>query len=342
MKKLITYAVSALVVLAVAFAPVAYSADITQTASAVLKNMPRIQFFDQMNNAMNALTVTDIPAIIAALNAGGTDWSIDSAGSGTFTEHLYTPGTATAKAVATRVNLLVIGEASGTAAYGFSSASNLTYGVMMSFGRTTPAAATYSPGGFDSALEVRYINRLTNNAAVSGRGAHIKAKNYTSGTVGGLEGLFVEAVGDGTESSSVVLKLGTDASTIIYGIDMDLCETFTTADIRYSNGAITKNVDANTLRTTESVIDNVGSLQDDGVQVVVGNHATTRLAIDRGTCTNSQVVAFASWFTAVPSIVIGAAESTTTVPYFSSPTTNGFTAAGEAGKSLRWVAVGTR
>lgn len=295
--------------------------------------------------ASDDLNVTDDAVIGDSLTVAGSVWTDDVAGSGTFTENLYQPGVAVAKPVATRDALLVIGEASGTTAYGFDSASNLTYGVMMSFGKTRPAAASYSPGGFDSALEVRAINRMTNNSAYSMRGAHIKAKNYTSGTVGGLEGLFVEAVGDGTETASSVLKLGTDASTIIYGIDMDLCETPTTADIRFSNGALVKNGDANTLTITEAVMNHVGALQDDGVQVVVGNHATTRLALDRGTAaTNGQVVAFATWFTGVPTVVVGynAAETTNTTAYPASVTTNGFTVVCQPTKTVNWVACGPR
>jgi hypothetical protein len=281
-----------------------------------------------------------------SLTVGDATWTVDAAASGTFTENVILPGTATAKAVATRDTLLGIGDVSGTTAYGFSSASNLTYGVMMSFGRTKAAASTYSPGGFDSPLEVRYINRMTNNAACSGRGAHIKAKNYTSGTVGTLEGMFVEAVGDGTETDSSVIEMGTDSSTILYGIDMDQCSTFTTADIRYANGAITKNVDANTLRTTELVIDNVGSLQDDGIQVVVGNHATTRLGVEYGTAaTNTKPVSFTMKFTAAPMVICGYDVAVTTnlfVAYPSSVTTNGFTVNCQGTKTANWFAIGPR
>jgi predicted nuclease of predicted toxin-antitoxin system len=43
--------------------------SITQTADAIPKNLPRIQFYDKINDALYDLTVTDIPALIAANNA---------------------------------------------------------------------------------------------------------------------------------------------------------------------------------------------------------------------------------------------------------------------------------
>jgi len=52
-----------------------FAADISQTASAVEKNLPRIEFYKQVNDAMYQITQVDLPAIIAKLNAVDGVWS---------------------------------------------------------------------------------------------------------------------------------------------------------------------------------------------------------------------------------------------------------------------------
>jgi hypothetical protein len=145
-------------------------------------------------------------------------------------------------------------------------------GGYFSIGRPVAAAANWSGGTFDTGLRSVAINRATNDAAYGLRGAYVKAKNYTSGTIGGLEGLFIEAVGDGTEDNgeAIVLKLGTDNSTVDYGIDMDLI-TADVADIRLQNGALIYNSSSSLLTITEATVDVVGALtastirSDDGM-----------------------------------------------------------------------------
>jgi hypothetical protein len=129
--------------------------------------------------------------------------------------------------------LFAIGDVTGTTAYGFGDPAAPTTGVMACFGRTAVATGTQT----DTALDVRAINKLVNTGSNTIQGAYIKAKNYSTGTVGTVKGLFVEVVNDGT-------------ATTVLGIDIGSDGTVPTADIRFSNGqyfvalttAITPNV----------------------------------------------------------------------------------------------------
>ena len=42
--------------------------EITQSASVVSNKLPRLYFYDQVNDALYKVTATDLPAVIAALN----------------------------------------------------------------------------------------------------------------------------------------------------------------------------------------------------------------------------------------------------------------------------------
>lgn len=55
------------IVALVAFASGAF-ADITNTASVVSNDLPRGQFYDQVNKAMYQITAVDQPAVFAAVN----------------------------------------------------------------------------------------------------------------------------------------------------------------------------------------------------------------------------------------------------------------------------------
>jgi hypothetical protein len=93
---------------------------------------------------------------------------------------------------------------------------------MGSFGRTAIATGTIT----DTGLDIRVINKLVNTGTNTIQGAYIKAKNYSTGTVGGdLVGQFIEVVNNGTVTGKVIgLKLGKDDGAI------------PTADIMFTNG----------------------------------------------------------------------------------------------------------
>lgn len=115
--------------------------------------------------------------------------------------------------------LFAFGDVTGSTAFGFGDPAKPSTGIMACFGREAIATAAI----IDTGLDVRVINKLTNTAANTIQGAYIKAKNYSTGTVGIIKGLFVEAVNDGT-------------ATTVLGIDIGSDNTVPTADIRFSNG----------------------------------------------------------------------------------------------------------
>lgn len=135
--------------------------------------------------------------------------------------------------------LFAIGDVTGTTAYGLGDPTKPTTGIMGCFGRTAIATAAIT----DTAADFRIINKLVNTGANNLQGAYIKAKNYSTGTVGGdLIGAFVETVNDGTVTGKVIgLKLGKDSGTM-------------TADIMFTNGqyfvCLTTAITANSTTTS--------------------------------------------------------------------------------------------
>ena len=160
--------------------------------------------------------------------------------------------------------LFGFGDITGTTAFGFGAPTKPTTGIMASFGRTAIATATLT----DTGLDIRALNRLVNTGANTLQGAYIKAKNYSTGTVGGdLIGLFIETVQDGTCSgSSYGLKIGSDGSTL-------------TSDIILRNGATIDNGAAGTLTLTETAIALAGTVDSSGDFTV----ATNKLAVAAAT-----------------------------------------------------------
>jgi hypothetical protein len=119
--------------------------------------------------------------------------------------------------------------------------SNAMVGAYISIGRDVGknATSTWPSGSPDTGLRVVAVNDATNNATqYSLRGAYVKAKNYTTGTVKGVQGLFVEAVNDGTDTAgeSCAVAIGSDSSTLDYAIDMDQMATPASGELRFSNG----------------------------------------------------------------------------------------------------------
>lgn len=147
---------------------------------------------------------------------------------------LIKPAATAAVTGATRHVAYGIGDITGTTAYGMGDPTKATYGVMISFGRTVAATSAFT--GSDTSLDVRAINKLVNDVAYKIQAAYIKAKNYTGGTVGSLIALSLECVNDGTCTSNIGLKIGSDGSTITNAIDMSSAVTTNGADIKFSTG----------------------------------------------------------------------------------------------------------
>jgi len=228
---------------------------------------------DSATPSVNTVTLTGGSTIAGVATSTTSRTSID-----------IQPLAATTRAGVSRTSLVTIGDITGTTSFGFGVTNQSSYGILASFGRTIAATANWD-GNYDTGLDVRCLNRLTNDAAYNMRGAYVKAKNYASGTVGQMDGLTVECVADGTETESSIIKMGSDASTVTFGIDMDEVATPTTADIRFSNGALIKNGDANTLTITEETVAIAGALT--ATTVAPANGITTNVTIIVGAGTTS-------------------------------------------------------
>jgi hypothetical protein len=111
-------------------------------------------------------------------------------------------------------------------------------------------------------------------------------------------------------------------------------------------GVATKALDVNASGLAVTALNTgTGEATVDGKYAVVGGDATTGLMIQKGdgaAVTNGATVTFPTVFGGVPTVILGADESTTTVPYPSSVTASNFVVNGEAAKVQNWIAVGTR
>jgi hypothetical protein len=157
--------------------------------------------------------------------------------------------------------------------FGFNASTNKrTVLLSVMGGRKSPAGPLFDTTG-DMGLHVGLNNNATNDAAYVAKAAYIKAKNSTAGTVGTLYGLEVENQQDGTATTTAIVHLkdtGSSAST--YKVDMYDSKT-PTADIRFSNGALVKNADANTLQITEATVGITGNANISGT--IVGSNTVT-------------------------------------------------------------------
>lgn len=219
----------AVFVLALAFGIISYQAN-----AALTFNVDSVTG----SNALTLTGATDSSAVIGGVTTGTLLSAIK-----------LTPKASVATDTITRHQLVAFGDVTGNTAFGFGDVTKPTYGVMASFGRT--AIATGSWTGTDTAMDIRAINTLVNNAAYQMQGAYIKAKNYTGGTVGSMKGLYVETDNSGTATTVYGLELSTPGSAITdmikmtgakaaYGIDMN-GGTLSTADIRLMNGEVISN-----------------------------------------------------------------------------------------------------
>lgn len=151
----------------------------------------------------------------------------------------FTPTPSVATTSINYHKLVDIGDETGTTAYGFGDVAKPTTGVMASFGRTAIATSAIT----DTGLDVRVINKLNNSAENIIQGAYIKAKNYSTGTVGSMVGLKVEVASEGTVTNGAI------------GIDIEADGTVLEQDVKFSNGlgfvALTTAITANS--TTSSL-----------------------------------------------------------------------------------------
>ena len=156
----------------------------------------------------------------------------------------FTPTESVATTGVNYHKLFAIGDITGSTAYGFSDVTKPTTGLMMSLGRTSVATSTQT----DTGLDVRVINKLVNTGANTIQGAYIKAKNYSTGTVGTIKGMFIEVVKEGTCTTAIGIEIGSDGSVL-------------TADMKFSNGAylvgLTTAITANST-TTSSPAGSIG------------------------------------------------------------------------------------
>ncbi len=162
------------------------------------------------------------------------------------------------KASATTGNpsrLVRVGDLSVGDYFGFNASTNYRSILFTAIGgRRLPAGPNFDTTG-DAIAHIGYNNNATNDAAYVAKALYVKAKNSSNGTVGSIYGGDIEMQQDGTETTSVILRLrdsGSNSSD--YKLDMYDSKTSGTADIRFPNGAIIKNGDANTLTITEATV----------------------------------------------------------------------------------------
>lgn len=132
----------------------------------------------------------------------------------------FTPDASVATTGVNYHKLITIGDETGTTPYGFGDVTKPTTGLMASFGRTVIATGTQT----DTGADIRVLNKVVNAAANVLLGMYIKAKNYSTGTVGSLIGLKVEVASEGTVTNGAI------------GIDIESDGTVLEQEIKFSNG----------------------------------------------------------------------------------------------------------
>jgi hypothetical protein len=247
----------------------------------------------------------------------------------------------------------------GLTYWGFGDTSNRSFGVSMFVGRQMANPATANFSGFDTGFEFTTINGATNNAAYNLRGGYIKAKNYTGGTVGSLQGLIIETTASGTDAAgeSCILGFTTDSTVVDYGITFQPHETgagspvcdIGTADIQFHHGGLILNSDATTLQITEAVVDVIGQPRDDGKALVCAPSTATWI-LDKGTGTiqpdGTTTGTFTSAFAGgtVPSVCATYTDAVATqlCLYVTAVASNTFKVTGNPTNGFNWIAVGVR
>lgn len=170
MRKCIRYICAGVMILSLGATAVLGFSAITQSASTVPLDLPRIEFYEQMNDAVYALTATDVPALVAAANelrtnalANGKVFIGDASGkasqvtpSGAWT--IATNGVATMEANAV-TNETITAYANITAPKLAVTAGTHIYGDANGHGALTPVACT----NFDISVGVMAIGGTTTN-----------------------------------------------------------------------------------------------------------------------------------------------------------------------------------
>lgn len=154
----------------------------------------------------------------SGMNLGGADF-LSNVTTGTIKSRVkWTPAASATTASITSHKLYVIGDETGTTAFGMGDPAVATTGLMACFGRTVLASGSMT----DTAADFRIINRLVDSGGTHNmQGLYVKVKNYSSGTItGALYGAYIEVVADGTVSGeSALIRLGTDGSRVNRMID---------------------------------------------------------------------------------------------------------------------------
>ena len=211
---------------------------------------------------------------VSAIPSGVYNISEDDISGTLRTDILIEPDASTTVATITRHVLLGVGDITGNTAYGFGDPAIETRGLMASFGRTTIATGNFA----DEALDVRAINKLVNTGDYDLKGAYVKAKNYSTGTVRNLVGMFLECVDDGTTTLSTALEIGADASTVDEGIVLD-------------NGTFTVGIHMASAVTTGIKFDNVGTTRAIDIQITPTS-ADRQLYMDIDYAANAKEAAY--------------------------------------------------
>jgi hypothetical protein len=274
---------------AVAFmaASVSYGSSVTNTAK---WNVPwgdiyRERLIETLEAYATQINLdSSTPSVSAVTLTGGSTIAGVATSTTSRTSVNIQPLASSTRAGVSRTSLVTIGDITGTNAFGFGVTNQSSYGLMAGFGRTIPATANWD-GNYDTGVDFRCLNRLTNDAAYNLRGGYIKVKNYSGGVVGQMDGLTIEAVADGTETEVAVLKLGSDGSSVEYGIDMSQIGTASTADILFSEGATIRNTSSSVLTITEATVAIAGALT--ATTMAPANGLTTNVAVIIGAGTTS-------------------------------------------------------
>lgn len=188
----------------------------------------------ELNNMNRRASDAQLGSAISALETKSAPETLDKVEGTTKSAIKFEPTASIATASVNYHKLFSVGDVTGTTAYGFGDVAKPTTGIMGSFGRTVAATGAIT----DTGLDIRVINKLDNSATTYNlQGAYIKAKDYSGAKLANLTGLFVETVGDGTESGKVIgIKLGSDGTALDHAIDMDDCVVTNGADIKLSSG----------------------------------------------------------------------------------------------------------
>jgi hypothetical protein len=192
----------------------------------------------------------------------------------------------------------------------------------VSYGYITVTATDVTTNTEDSTIGFSApVAGVNTDMITLGGAARVTAPALTVGKASVASGVITFA---GTTSGTATMTVADDGSTV----------TVNKPVLAAVNGTVGERTPAAGVFTEATV---------DGKYAVVGGDASTAMMIQKGgSVSNGVTVTFPAVFGATPVVILGAQESTATVPYASSITVSNFVVNGEAGKVQSWVAVGTR